>query len=68
LRVTLAYPFQGHAPDDVVDVTAQEARLLLREGRARVAPPLSKPIPKPVHKPRTEYFTTPADSGKETEE
>jgi hypothetical protein len=35
--VTLAYPFDGHEPDETVDLPDAEARRLLNDGRARPA-------------------------------
>jgi hypothetical protein len=37
--VTLAYPFDGHAPDETVDVPSDVARRLLNDGEARKADP-----------------------------
>lgn len=36
MKVTLAYPFEGHKPETTVDVDDETARLLIREGRARL--------------------------------
>ena len=35
MRVQLAYPFDGHAPDDTVEVDDSVGRQLLKDGRAR---------------------------------
>lgn len=37
MLVTLAYPYQGHQPDETVDLPPNEARRLLRDGYARPA-------------------------------
>lgn len=36
MRIQLAYPWEGHNPDDVVDVDDQQGRTMIREGLARV--------------------------------
>lgn len=36
MRVTLAYPYDGHQPDDTVDLPDHDALNLLRDGRARL--------------------------------
>lgn len=33
--VTLAYPYDGHDPDDTIEVDEAEARQLIADGRAR---------------------------------
>lgn len=38
MRIVLAYPFEGHAPDEIIDAERAVARKLLNSGRARVAP------------------------------
>lgn len=35
MEVTLAYPWQGHQPNDTVEVGDGVGRMLIREGRAR---------------------------------
>lgn len=35
MKVTLAYEYDGHKPDETVELDDTEARTLLREGRAR---------------------------------
>lgn len=37
MRVTLAYPYDGHEPDETIDVDDELGRRLVREGRARLA-------------------------------
>ena len=66
MRVTLAYPFQGHKPDETIDVDKRTARTLLRDGRARVAPP-EIPRPKRTYTPRSAPQETPAETGPEQE-
>lgn len=39
IRVTLAYPYEGHAPDETIELDDPTARRLIREGRARAATP-----------------------------
>lgn len=41
MRVELAYPYDGHAPDETVELPTDVARSLISDGRARPA----KPIP-----------------------
>lgn len=36
MRITLAYPFEGHAPDETIELDDWLARRLLHGGRARV--------------------------------
>lgn len=36
-RVTLAYEYEGHAPDETIDVDEATASRLVHEGKARVA-------------------------------
>ncbi len=36
MRIVLAYPYEGHEPDETVDLEPVEARRLLRAGRARL--------------------------------
>lgn len=36
MRVTLAYPFDGHSPDETVDLDDATAKRLLRDGFARL--------------------------------
>jgi hypothetical protein len=35
VKIQLAYEYDDHAPDDVIDVDDATGRLLIREGRAR---------------------------------
>lgn len=39
MRITLAYPYEGHAPDETIDLDDREARRLLSSGRARLPAP-----------------------------
>lgn len=54
MKVTLAMPFDGHQPDDTIDVDDVTGRDLLRSGWARTAaeapqePPAVDPDPEPV--------------------
>lgn len=34
-RIALAYEFEGHSPDDVIDLDAAVAKQLIRDGKAR---------------------------------
>lgn len=36
MRVTLAYPHEGHAPDETIDVPVEQGRQLLYDGLARL--------------------------------
>jgi len=36
LRITLAYPHDGHAPDKTIDVDDHTGRLMVRDGLARL--------------------------------
>ena len=36
MKVTLAYPFEGHEPDATVDLPEQTAKQLIRDGAARL--------------------------------
>lgn len=38
MKVVLAYEYEGHQPDETVDLDDATARTLLREGRARLTP------------------------------
>lgn len=49
MKVQLAYPYENHRADTTIDVDDATARLLLREGRARLASPVAhKPAPTDV--------------------
>jgi hypothetical protein len=37
MKITLAYPYEGHDPDETIDVGSAEGRRLLADGRARLA-------------------------------
>lgn len=37
MRVTLAYPYEGHEPDETIEVDDDEGRRLLTTGHARKA-------------------------------
>ena len=37
MRITLAYPHDGHEPDDTIDVDDEVGRRLVHDGRARLA-------------------------------
>lgn len=37
MKVTLAYPYEGHEPDETIDLPDAEARRLVNDGRARRA-------------------------------
>lgn len=55
VAVSLAYPYQGHAPGDVIEVTKAEATRLIYNGRARAhVGPLPEPIPAPSHEPKAD--------------
>lgn len=43
MLVTLAYPFEGHAPDDTVDLPDDVAERLIRDGYARTPDVTSAP-------------------------
>lgn len=52
MRVQLAYPFEEHEPDEIIEVSNNLGRRLLNQGRARTAPPMPA-IRVPPKKPRT---------------
>ena len=37
MRITLAYPFENHDPDETIDVGPEVGKRLIRDGRARRA-------------------------------
>lgn len=39
MKIELAYPFEGHAPDETVDLPADQARQMVIDGLARPALP-----------------------------
>lgn len=39
MKITLAYPFEGHAPDETIELPADQARQMVRDGQARAALP-----------------------------
>ena len=51
MRVALAYPFDGHAPDDVIDVVGAVGRRLIADGRAR---PVVDEVPLTPHESNDE--------------
>lgn len=70
--IALAYPYEGHVPDEVIEVDEATGRRLLRAGRARRADPPSKPAPRRRTKPTPELETradqTAPDEGDDIEE
>jgi hypothetical protein len=42
MKVTLAYAYEGHKPDDTIEVDDLAGRTLLREGNARAADAASR--------------------------
>ena len=36
MQITLAYPYDGHAPDETIDVDDQVGKTLIRDGFARL--------------------------------
>lgn len=44
MRVTLAYPFDGHQPDETIELPDPLGRRLVREGRARHAADDGPPV------------------------
>lgn len=64
MRVQLAYPYQGHRPDEVISVDDRTGRRLLREGRVRPAPELE-----PADEAREQETDdeTPAEAGRKSE-
>jgi len=51
MRIQLAYPFEGHKANEVISTDDRTARRLLREGRARPAPPPARPVATPAPEP-----------------
>lgn len=37
MRITLAYPYQGHQPDETIEVSDAEGQTLIGDGWARTA-------------------------------
>lgn len=35
MKITLAYPYEGHAPDETIDLPADQARQMVIDGLAR---------------------------------
>lgn len=56
MKVTLAYPYEGHEPDDTVDLPDADARRLLSDGKAR----------KPAKGARVKKTSTPSGGSKTT--
>lgn len=62
MRITLAYPYEGHAPDETIEVDDDVGRQMVRDGVARlpkgatddVGPmtPVSTPAPPPDPNPK----------------
>lgn len=52
MRIALAYPFDGHGPDDEIEVDADLGRQLIGDGRAR--PSAASPLTKPTKKEPTD--------------
>lgn len=44
MRIALAYPYDGHAPNDVIDVDDRTGRRLISDGRARLLPDLDPQV------------------------
>lgn len=72
--VQLAYPWQGHQTDEVLEVGEATGRRLIKDGNARPAPEIKKAKPQPrkrsTRAPLAEVPTspeTPADAGPESE-
>lgn len=57
MRVALAYPYDGHPPDAVVDLERRLALRLIGEGRARRAPELEPTAPPAKETEATQYST-----------
>lgn len=55
MRVDLAYPWQGHQPDDTVEVDDAVGKQLIRDGKARPTP---APEPELTSEPETAPQTT----------
>lgn len=55
MRIALAYPYEGAKPDDVIEVSDELGRLLVRDGKARLAP-----RSKVTHKVRRTHPAPPA--------
>lgn len=51
MKVTLAYPYEGHDPDETVDLPEAVARRLLSDGAARLPVKRAKK-PTPTIRPR----------------
>lgn len=51
MKITLAYAYEGHSPDDTVDLPEAEARRLLSDGVARL-PVKSTTSPRRTTRPR----------------
>lgn len=51
IRVTLAYQYKHHKPDETVNLADAVARRLLHDGLARLAPPSKLPAVVPVEVP-----------------
>ena len=45
MLITLAAPFEGHAPDETIDVDDNVGRLMVREGYARIPSAAGSTIP-----------------------
>lgn len=56
MRITLAYPWQGHRPDQTLDVDDHVGRDLVRSGRARIADE-PEPAPRRTSRRRTDKTT-----------
>lgn len=50
MKITLAYPYEGHDPDDTIDVDEGTARELVNDGKARYATEDEKPAKKTAAK------------------
>lgn len=53
-RVTLAYPYDGYAPDDTIELPAVEARTLIADGKAREPDKGARLATKPTRATTTE--------------
>lgn len=50
MKITIAYPFDGYKPEDVVDLDDAMAEQMIRDGKARPHTPKNAPAPAPTSK------------------
>lgn len=52
MLITLAYPFEGHAPDETVEVADEVGRQMIYDGAARLPDHMApEPAPQPAPDP-----------------